>query len=170
MLDHIRDKTFDPDLTRSGRFAKRTLRVASAAIKEDGYSVIADDVLSGCQASQSFSLQPDSIGELNVDSWEEDAKSDVDSTSESSSSSSGSEAEGKDLEILAKRKAPEVTDPAGSSRLVCKTSQLLHLLLSSTNSRFRCGRTVSKNYQAVDRFKESMLAVCTQCFPTVSHR
>lgn len=171
MLKNIRNKTFDPDLTRSGRFAKRTLGKSFEEVKEDGYTAghDYDSVHCSSAAVQTSHLQAEcpAVDELP---FFEDLEKEVDSTSESSSSSSGSEADSKGLEMLSKRKAPVVLDPVGSCRRVCKTSQLLHLLLSSNNSRFRCGRTVSKNYEAVDSFKESMLAVCTQCFPTVPHK
>ena len=147
LLSQIRSGSFLPDLSRSGRAAKRR--------KQESQSVFPGGI--GTNDTQT---EEDKI------SSEDDGSADdeLESISESSSSSSESEAEDSKVAELAKRRV--VFEAGfGGKKFMCKASQLLHIASDLDDKKFRCGRKLSPNFIEVSNDKASLSLGCLQCFP-----
>ena len=176
MLSHIRDKTFLPDMSRSGRIVKRAKRdgpgssvnlVASlfppipgvAGSDDEEFRLTDDEDEAPSAVLPREDPQEHPLSEVSDDS---DSHS---SAGSSDSSSSGSEVDCVEAARLAKKKPAAIPIEDGLIMYMCITSKLLHLKALGVQDKLKCGRRLSANFRDVCGEHAGLLLRCAQCFP-----
>ena len=172
MVMDIRERIFLPDLSRSGRLAKKP-RISGSPLSEKECLVqSAWEVDLGAVPAEA-SLQDEEVlltadnrehPVLGLPSFSSDDEDDGHQGS-SDSSSSGSEADSVATLALSKSKPAADTEPGPVTKFICHTSQFLHIKLDTAGNKFRCGRAITKSFSIISSERAALLLKCSQCFP-----
>jgi hypothetical protein len=150
VLRSIREKTFFPDMSRSGMF--KSERIAKRARTNAGLASSSHNFVSGEGSDSGESLV------LSSSESEDDDRSEESETS----SDSGSDVDVISSDVLSKRKSADLPIPAGAILYAHSRSNIVHIRISLNLNRLECGRAISSAYS---RRKVSECGFGLRCIP-----